>query len=189
MTSTTGEQRRPLPAETLHGDDLCTPPGFVALLHELAAIHGGLALDPCANRWSQVGAREEWRLPDHDGLVESWGGRIGLVYANPPYSALPVWAAKACQEAVRGISVAFLGPVWSDRAWYQTLTYFCDVTVQFRRRIRFVGGAHHPMITNQLWLLTPANYPTEACVEDFARVFGREGQLLRPMRWGQGAAP
>lgn len=58
-------------------DDWLTPPWILALL-------GEFDLDPCAapepRPWAT--AREMWSLPDHNGLLESWFGRVWL---NPPY--------------------------------------------------------------------------------------------------------
>ena len=42
-----------------------------------------IALDPCSNEHSLVKAEVEFRLPEKNGLVETWVGET--VYVNPPY--------------------------------------------------------------------------------------------------------
>lgn len=48
-----------------------------------AFFGGRIALDPCSNQFSIVAADTEYRLPDHDGLKESWD--FPTIYVNPPY--------------------------------------------------------------------------------------------------------
>ena len=44
-----------------------------------------ISLDPCSNQWSIVDAKEEWCLPQKDGLQESWN--YPTIYVNPPYGS------------------------------------------------------------------------------------------------------
>lgn len=46
---------------------------------------GEIALDPCSNEYSIVNALTEYRLPDNDGLKESWD--YPTIYVNPPYGS------------------------------------------------------------------------------------------------------
>lgn len=52
---------------------------------------GEIGLDPCANDHSSVEARIKYKLPEYDGLEDSWthdseGNEIYGVFCNPPYS-------------------------------------------------------------------------------------------------------
>lgn len=42
-----------------------------------------IELDPCSNEYSIVNARTEYRLPQQDGLKQSWN--FSTIYVNPPY--------------------------------------------------------------------------------------------------------
>ena len=64
---------------------------------------GIISLDPCSNRHSIVRAQNEYRLPHHDGLTESWNHPT--IFVNPPYGAdrrngttIKHWLAR-CAEA------------------------------------------------------------------------------------------
>lgn len=46
---------------------------------------GSIALDPCSNQYSIVGAETEFMLPQNDGLREEWN--YPTIYMNPPYGA------------------------------------------------------------------------------------------------------
>jgi hypothetical protein len=48
----------------------CTPASIVERVR--ATFGGTIALDPCSNDQSVVGAERSYSLPEHDGLVESW---------------------------------------------------------------------------------------------------------------------
>lgn len=56
-----------------------------AILGPVREVFGGtIDLDPCSNEKPVVGAKLEYRLPNHDGLVEPWSGKI---FVNPPYGS------------------------------------------------------------------------------------------------------
>lgn len=63
--------------------DWCTPRKYVDAVKKV--FGDGIALDPCSNQWSIVGAETEYSLPEHDGLAESWD--FPTIYVNPPYGA------------------------------------------------------------------------------------------------------
>ena len=63
--------------------DWCTPKKYV---NAAKRVFGGrIALDPCSNEWSIVGAEREDSLPERDGLTDSWD--FPTIYVNPPYGA------------------------------------------------------------------------------------------------------
>ena len=58
-----------------------TPAKYVEAVKRV--LGGGIDLDPCSNEFSIVGATEEYSLPQHDGLKESWD--YPRIFVNPPY--------------------------------------------------------------------------------------------------------
>ena len=58
----------------------CTPPEYVELVREF--FGGAIDLDPYSNGFSAVSATVEYRLPDQDGLMESWN--CSTIDVNPP---------------------------------------------------------------------------------------------------------
>ena len=60
-----------------------TPKKYVDAVR--CVFSGEIDLDPCSNEYSIVGAAVEYRLPHHDGLVESWD--FARIYVNPPYGS------------------------------------------------------------------------------------------------------
>jgi hypothetical protein len=61
--------------------DWGTPKKYVDAVRE--AFGGVIHLDPCSSEFSIVNAIVEYRLPAHDGLLESWD--FPTIYVNPPY--------------------------------------------------------------------------------------------------------
>lgn len=78
----------------------CTPPKYVTAIKHFWG--GNIELDPCSNEFSVVKALTEYRLPEHDGLKESWDFKT--IYVNPPYGSdrnrgttIKDWLAKCSQ--------------------------------------------------------------------------------------------
>ena len=78
----------------------CTPPKYVNAIKKF--WKGIIELDPCSNEYSIVKALTEYRLPEHDGLKETWNFKT--IYVNPPYGAdrnrgttIKDWLAKCCK--------------------------------------------------------------------------------------------
>ena len=105
----------------------CTPKKYV---DAVSAVFGGkIALDPCSNRWSIVGAERCYQLPAEDGLVRPWN--YPTIYVNPPYGAdkqrrttIRNWLYRCAQaHEEHGSEVLALVPVatntrhWKDFVW------------------------------------------------------------------------
>jgi hypothetical protein len=136
--------------------DWCTPQKYVNAVKKV--FGGKIALDPCSNEWSIVGAETEYNLLEHDGLRESWD--FPTIYVNPPYGAdkergttIKHWLYK-CADAHRryGAEVLALVPVatntrhWKEYVWGQA-TAICFL---YDTRLRFLvegkdGGKGAPM--------------------------------------------
>ena len=124
-------------------DDLCTP----AWILDLVRVMGPIALDPCANRWSTVGASIE--LDERaDGLSLPWDfllrtrGAHGSIWINPPYSRPAPWCDAARDAARAGRQLFVLSKLDPSTRWSATLREVARARVDFYTRISFDGGAH-----------------------------------------------
>lgn len=122
------------------GDHYCTPPSIVDLVNEVDSI----ALDPCSNKYSIVGAEIELRLEKgDDGLRTAWSPICkkldGLWYCNPPYSGgqIGLWSRKACIEWSDGAPGIFLANVDTSAEWFR-LCSRSAVSRAFPPRISFM---------------------------------------------------
>ena len=119
-----------------------TPPTYVKAVRR---VLGTIALDPCSNEFSVVGARVEYRLPEQDGLRESWDFKT--IYVNPPYGSDPErgtrirhWLAR-CDDAHKayGSQVIALVPVatntshWKQHVWCaaSAVAFLYDTRLKF----------------------------------------------------------
>ena len=124
----------------------CTPPKYVDAIREF--FGGEIALDPCSNEHSVVGAMVEFRLPDSDGLMEPWNARS--VFVNPPYgrdrgrgTGIRDWLLKCTKARSRfNAEVLALVPVATNtRHWKDAVFGVADgVTFLYDTRLRFLVG-------------------------------------------------
>jgi hypothetical protein len=122
--------------------DWGTPTAYVKAVRR---VLGRVELDPCSNEHSVVRARVEYRLPEHDGLRESWD--YPTIYVNPPYGADKVrgtrirdWLVR-CADAHRdhGSDVIALVPVatntghWKKNIWgvATSVAFLYDTRLKF----------------------------------------------------------
>lgn len=120
-------------AREFTSDDWGTPQIIVDVLNAL----GGVALDPCSNLWSIVGAARTYDLDrGEDGLALPWTGPgEGLTYVNPPYSNPVAWMKKAAQGDGE---VILLVNYDSTRAWREW-GWGADAITFFYKRLKFRG--------------------------------------------------
>lgn len=124
--------------------DWCTPAKYVRAVRRV--LGGPIALDPCSNEWSVVGAETEFRLPDKDGLRESWD--YPTIYVNPPYGAdrdrgttIKHWLYMCAyafdahhSEVIALVPVAPNTAHWKDYVWGRA----CGVCFLYDTRLRFL---------------------------------------------------
>lgn len=159
----------------------CTPPMYVEAVRE---VLGQINLDPCSNQYSIVGASTEYRLPKHDGLVESWN--FETIYLNPPYgkdhergTRIKDWLAK-CREAnhLHGSEILALVPVatntshWKENVWGVATA----VAFLYDTRLKFLvngedSGKGAPMSCAMI-------YWGEKRMSSFRKVFSRFGAVV-----------
>jgi hypothetical protein len=123
--------------------DWGTPEKYVRAVRSV--FHGEIDLDPCSNRFSIVHAKTEYRLPENDGLRESWNFRH--IYVNPPYGSdkdrgtrISDWLAR-CSHAHEqyGAEVLALVPVatntghWKKHVWSAatSIAFLYDTRLKF----------------------------------------------------------
>lgn len=119
---------------------------------------GEIEFDPCSNEFSIVGAQVECRLPEKDGLKESWN--YAKIYVNPPYgndkargTTIKNWLSKCCHahyelnaEVLALIPVATNTGHWKKSVWGKA----CAVCFLYDTRLKFLengqdGGKGAPM--------------------------------------------
>lgn len=120
-----------------------TPEKYVSAVRSM--LGGTIDLDPCSNEHSVVNARVEYRLPEHDGLRDSWNYK--RIYVNPPYGAdrergtnIKQWLAR-CAEAHQSYDAEVLAliPVatntghWKKHVWgrARAIAFLYDTRLRF----------------------------------------------------------
>ena len=133
-----------------------TPEKYVRAVKEF--FGGSIGLDPCSNEFSIVGAAVEYRLPEQDGLKESWNAPT--IFVNPPYgldhergTAIRHWLQR-CHLAHEqyGSEVLALVPVATNTGHWKKHVFGVATGVCFLydTRLRFLvdgadGGKGAPM--------------------------------------------
>lgn len=141
----------PAPSGVFTSDDRTTPPHVLEMLSAL----GEIWLDPCANRWSPVKAKNTFSLRDGRNGLDPWPKvePRGLVYVNPPYSAgkLDRWASHIAMMAAEGFEIAALTPGDYSTGWWATLYEHFTLCCLLDRRVHFGGHGTSNPATSALW--------------------------------------
>lgn len=120
----------------------CTPPKYVNAIKKF--WNGHIGLDPCSNEYSIVNADTEYRLPEHDGLKESWDAHT--IYVNPPYGSdrergttIKNWLAKCVMANEAGSEVIALVPVATNTGHWKEYVFGKATSICFLydTRLRF----------------------------------------------------
>lgn len=122
----------------------CTPQEYVDAIRE--CFDGPIALDPCSNRYSLVGASVEYSLPDMDGLVAPWD--YPTIFVNPPYgrdkvrgSTIRDWLRRCAEaHAQHRSEVLALVPVATNTRHWKEHVFGVATAVAFLydTRLRFL---------------------------------------------------
>ncbi len=158
----------------------CTPPKYVNAVRKVLNY---IYLDPCSNDDSVVNALTEFKLPETDGLEETWN--FPTIYVNPPYgldkirgTSIKNWIAK-CSEANSkfGSEVMALIPVATNtRHWkdyiFKTANSICFL---YDTRLKFIiEGSLDNKGAPMAWAMI---YWGEN-IEKFAEVFSKFGACV-----------
>jgi hypothetical protein len=122
----------------------CTPQKYVDAVREV--FNGNIGLDPCSNEFSIVKADVEYRLPESEGLQESWYFRT--IYVNPPYGAdrergttIKDWIKK-CADAYKeyGSDVLALIPVATNTVHWKEYIFpiASSICFLYDTRLKFI---------------------------------------------------
>jgi len=136
--------------------DWGTPEKYVKAVKEV--FGGKIDLDPCSSKYSIVNAKNEYILPKHDGLKESWN--YPTIYVNPPYginkeygTTIRHWLAR-CAEAYNRYNseVLALVPVATNTGHWKNSVFGKATAICFLydTRLKFLengknGGKGAPM--------------------------------------------
>lgn len=159
----------------------CTPPKYVNALRKF--FSGSIALDPCSNPHSIVGADVEYCLPETDGLAASWDHPT--IFVNPPYGSdrergtrIRDWLQKCAEAHLRhGSEVLALVPVATNTRHWKQHVFGAATSVAFLydTRLRFLvdgkdGGKGAPMSCAMVYWGTQS--------ERFEKIFIRYGAVV-----------
>ncbi len=150
------------PALTRTKNDHNTPKCVLEVVREFDDI----ALDPCSNPWSTVGARVE--LSAHlgdDGFGVDWacvvGDEGGVVFVNPPYGRghLARWVDKCAFEAAERAEIILLVPCAPETGWAMEARRACNAWGVWGKRIPFVGaGGEAAKAANAVYYFGPRRF-------------------------------
>lgn len=158
----------------------CTPQKYVDAVTEV--FGGAIDLDPCSNEYSTVNAQVEYRLPEHDGLRDSWD--YPRIYVNPPYgrdkergTTIADWFARISEAAHNGSEIMALVPVATNTAHWKEYVYPIASAVCFLydTRLHFVINGNEdtkgaPMSCAMIYY---GDHPQE-----FGKVFCHHGAVI-----------
>ncbi len=121
-----------------------TPLKYIQAVRDV--FGGVIDLDPCSNEYSIVNARVEYRLPEQDGLKESWN--YPTIYVNPPYgidkeqgTTIKNWLAKCAfaHEEYRSEVLALIPVAANTSHWKRyVFTKAYAVCFLYDTRLRFL---------------------------------------------------
>jgi hypothetical protein len=109
------------------------------ILKPVREFFQSIDLDPCSNPGSIVNAKNNWKLPEHDGLKENW---FGNVFVNPPFGRpLKDWISKSFEENFYGrANVIMLCPANTDTKIFHEYVFPTATAVCFiKGRITFLN--------------------------------------------------
>lgn len=158
-----------------------TPSKYVKVIK--AFFDGQIDLDPCSNEYSIVHAKVEYKIPERDGLKESWN--YSTIYVNPPYgidkehgTSIKDWLCK-CAVASREYrsEVLALVPVATNTGHWKKYIFgeAAAICFLFDTRLKFLvngqnGGMGAPMSCAMIYW--GKNF------ERFADIFGGVGAVV-----------
>jgi phage N-6-adenine-methyltransferase len=99
---------------------------------------------------------DRYFTPEQDGLQQEW---TGVVWVNPPYSAVDRWIAKAYEASKTGATVVCLVYASVDTAWWQD---YVEPYAEYRfprGRLKFGGSPNHAPRASAVVIFRPPAEP------------------------------
>lgn len=97
-------------------------------LDSVRSVLGEVTLDPCSNEWSIVNAAVEYKLPENNGLLDSW--EYDTIFVNPPYgrckeskTSIKNWIQRCSDSAAQGSEVLALVPVATNTSHWKDIVF------------------------------------------------------------------
>lgn len=158
-----------------------TPEKYVKAIR--AFFGGKINLDPCSNKYSIVHAETEYKLPEQNGLNESWD--YPTIYVNPPYgldkehrTSIKNWMHKCATAHMQyGSEILALVPVATNTGHWKKYVFGKATAVCFLydTRLKFLvngqnGGKGAPMACAMIYW--GSNY------DRFCLTFSRFGAVV-----------
>lgn len=139
---------------------------------ELVRKVGTIALDPCGNDDSFVGAVRTYTEIDN-GLEQTWNTNCsGLIYVNPPYGrTIGKWVERCCRAGYNEEVIALL-PARTDARWFYN-AWESSALCFWRGRLRFLGAPSSAPFPSVVCYWGPRKYR-------FADVFSEVGRVVMP---------
>jgi len=172
--SKAGGRKGPKPAGP--NDSRCTPQSLLDVVRQFDTI----ALDPCSNPSSIVGAKYNLSLENgDDGLDKVWAAytanKAGIVYVNPPWSDPLPWAKKCRSEYEEfETEIIWLARVESATAWAHTIHESATAVCLWKTRLGF-PLAGETKTTNDVQASMVAYFGPR--VHQFSKVFSPHGYV------------
>lgn len=151
-------------------DSWCTP----AIIAELLAIMGPVALDPFWNDRALIQSAEHWDITHGDAtFTETWR-RNGITFANWPFSRNKDCARKAAYEGAGGAELITLCPAAVGSKWFQSTMMRAQRMCLPDGRLQFIGAPDPAPFDCALTYWGPRP-------DLFRDVFGRIGAVISPL--------
>ncbi|AFH21573.1 hypothetical protein OSG_eHP4_00155 [environmental Halophage eHP-4] len=106
------------------------------LVEPLNTAVNGFDLDPCSGAEVSPFADKTYTESDN-GLSQPWSG---IVWVNPPYSAMDTWTEKAIAEIENTGTICYLCKGDSSTEWWQTAAQEATVICAIDHRLQFGDG-------------------------------------------------
>lgn len=112
-----------------------TPPEFMrAVEKRFGPFDFDLACVP------ETAKAKKFYTPEDDSLIQPWHKLRGVLWLNPPYDNISIWAMKCAQQSRLGAKILFLVPASVGSNWHAQYVHNIAHVCLLNGRIQFVGA-------------------------------------------------
>ena len=148
-------------------DEWYTPRCVLDLVNEF----GTIGLDPCWAEWCIVDSVVKLG-PEDDSLNVKWN-KYGLVFVNPPYSAIRLWASTIRMQAISGAEIIALVPSRTDTKWFHNMADVAKCVAFWQGRLKFLGAENSAPFPSALFYFGENKERFRAVFSKRAIVYGQ----------------